>query len=285
MVKTTVQELTEIGQSIWLDYISRSLIDTGKLNHMIELGVRGLTSNPSIFDKAISTSNDYDNNIKELQRLEKSTFEIYDDLTVKDIQDAADIFRPIYEESHGTDGYVSLEINPELAYMVGETVAEGKRLFHKVNRPNVLFKVPSTDQGFLAMEELLAQGINVNVTLIFSLQQYINTAQSYIKGVKRFAQNKGDISRLSSVASVFVSRVDTQIDRFLDEKINQSPENIRKGLDALKGKAAVANAGIISVNTKRYFQTRSSKKSKKRVHVFNVFYGAQRALRTLIILT
>lgn len=259
MAKTTIQELYEIGQSIWLDYISRTLIDTGKLKDMIDIGVQGLTSNPSIFDKAISTSNDYDIRIKELQQVKKSTFEIYDDLTVKDIQDAADIFRPIYDETGGVDGFVSLEINPGLSYQIEETIAEGKRLFKKVNRPNVLFKVPSTQQGFKAIEELLAMGINVNVTLIFSLQQYIDTAQAYINGARRFAQTNGDISRLSSVASVFVSRVDTQIDKLLDEKIARTPDNLKKELTALKGGAAVANSAVIYGKYKEMFSSQQFK--------------------------
>ncbi|MGB3340315.1 MAG: transaldolase [bacterium] len=275
MARTTVQELTEIGQSIWLDFISRSLIDTGKLKNMIDFGIRGLTSNPSIFDKAISASNDYDIKIIKLQHEKKSTFEIYDDLTVKDIQDAADIFRAIYDNTKGIDGYVSLEINPKLSYQIEETIAEGKRLFRKVDRPNVLFKVPSTEQGFKAIEELLAQGINVNVTLIFSLQQYMNTAQAYIKGVKRFAQNNGDINRLSSVASVFISRADTQIDELLDAKINQSPDNSKKDLVALKGKAAVANAAIIYSKYREIFSSQQFKEiQKKGARVQRLLWGS-----------
>jgi transaldolase len=275
MAKTTVQKLSDIGQSVWLDYISRSLIDTGKLRDMIDIGVRGLTSNPSIFDKAISASGDYDIKIKELQKLKKSTFEIYDDLTTKDIQDAADIFRSIYDESNGTDGYVSLEINPKLAYKVAETVAEGKRLFHKVNRSNVLFKVPSTDKGFSAIEELLSQGINVNVTLIFSLQQYIKTAQAYINGVNRFAQNNGNISKLSSVASVFVSRVDTQVDKLLDDKANELDDGSAKNLRLIKGKAAVANADIIFNKYKEIFSSHQFKEiQRKGARVQRLLWGS-----------
>ena len=264
MEKTTVQELAEFGQSIWLDYISRSLIDTGKLKNMIDIGVMGMTSNPSIFDKAISLSNDYDARINELKKMRKSTFEIYDELTIKDIQDAADVFKPIYEKTKGSDGYVSLEINPKLAYNAKETVEEGKRLFNKVNRPNLLFKVPSTEQGFIAIEELLAQGININVTLIFSLQQYINTAHAYIKGVGRFDQNNGDISWLASVASVFVSRVDTLIDKFLDEKIAVQNDEVRNKSELLKGKAAVANCAMIFSRYKEIFLSQEFKEIRKK---------------------
>ncbi len=275
MQRSTVLELAEFGQSIWLDYISRSLIDTGKLQNMIDIGVMGMTSNPSIFDKAISTSNDYDVRINELKKIQKSTFEIYDELTIKDIQDAADVFKPIYEKTKGSDGYVSLEINPKLAYNAKETIEEGKRLFNKVNRPNVLFKVPSTEQGFIAIEELLAQGINVNITLIFSLQQYINTTHAYIKGVRRFDQNNGDISRLASVASVFVSRVDTLIDKFLDEKITGQNDETRNRLELLKGKAAVANCAIIFSRYKEIFLGQEFKEiQKKGARVQRLLWGS-----------
>jgi transaldolase len=275
MGKTTIQELTEFGQSIWLDYISRSLIDTGKLKQMIDTGVRGMTSNPSIFDKAISSSNDYDVRINKLKQMKKSGFEIYDELTIKDIQDAADLFKPVYEETKGLDGYVSLEINPRLAYQIAETVKEGKRLYHKVNRPNVLFKVPSTEPGFKAVEELLAQGINVNITLIFSLPQYINTAHAYIKGVSRFVQNNGDISRLASVASVFVSRVDTLVDKLLDEKITKQNDETKNKLESLKGKAAVANSAIIFSKYKEIFSSKEFKEiQEKGARVQRLLWGS-----------
>ena len=241
-----MQELAEFGQSVWLDYISRSLIDSGKLQEMIDNGVRGMTSNPSIFDKAISNSADYDEKIKELHQQGKSTFDIYDDLTIMDIQDAADLFRPLYEKTHGLDGYISLEINPKLAYKVKETIEEGKRLHRKVNRPNVMFKVPSTDEGFAAIEALLAEGINVNVTLIFSLNQYINTAKAYMRGLENCLHGGGNVSKVCSVASVFVSRVDTLIDKLIEEKLaGKKNDAVRSKLISLKGRAAVANSAII----------------------------------------
>jgi len=246
MAETTMQELAEFGQSVWLDYISRSLIDSGKLQEMIDKGVRGMTSNPSIFDKAISNSADYDEKIKELHQQGKSTFDIYDDLTIMDIQDAADLFRPLYEKTHGLDGYISLEINPKLAYKVKETIEEGKRLHRKVNRPNVMFKVPSTDEGFAAIEALLAEGINVNVTLIFSLNQYINTAKAYMRGLENCLHGGGNVSKVCSVASVFVSRVDTLIDKLIEEKLaGKKNDAVRSKLISLKGRAAVANSAII----------------------------------------
>ncbi len=246
MKKTTTQQLGEFGQSVWLDYISRSLIDTGRLTDLIKQGLRGMTSNPTIFDKAISTSNDYDEKIQDLKKMGRSAFEIYDELTVKDIQDAADTLKPVYKQMNGLDGYVSLEVNPKFAYKIEETVAEAKRLYKKVNRPNVMFKVPSTNQGFTAIEQLLAEGININITLIFSLQQYKNTAQAYIRGIEKLLHKNGDISKVCSVASVFVSRIDTATDKLIEEKLTrESDATVTSRLESLRGKAAVANSAII----------------------------------------
>ena len=246
MAKTTIQQLGDWGQSIWLDNISRSLFASGKLKSMIEAGVRGMTSNPTIFEKAISGSADYEEEIKALCQAGKSTFEIYDDLTIRDIQDAADMFRPLYEKTNRVDGYVSLEINPALAYKTEETIEEGMRLHKKVNRPNVLFKVPATDEGFSAIETFLGEGININITLIFSLGQYIKTAEAFLKGMARLLEKQGDLSRTCSVASVFVSRVDTAADKMLDEAMKKAKNKTAADeLETLKGKAAVANAGLI----------------------------------------
>jgi len=236
MSKTIIQQLADYGQSIWLDYISRSLLETGRLKSLIDSGLRGMTSNPTIFNQAISTSKDYDSKIVKLLEAGKNTFEIYDELTIRDIQEACDAFKNVYEKTDALDGYVSLEINPKLAMNTDESIKEGKRLFQKVQRPNVMIKVPSTKAGFSVIEELLADGINVNVTLIFSLEQYDQTAQAYFKGMDRLAQKQKDLSRTRSVASVFVSRIDTTIDKLLDEK---------KASPALKGKSAVANSQLI----------------------------------------
>jgi transaldolase len=239
MAKTTVEQLGHWGQSIWFDYISRSLMESGRLKKLIRLGITGMTSNPTIFDKAINSGSDYDSQIQELKKQNKSTFEIYDDITITDIQAAADMFRPIYERTKGLDGYVSLEINPHLAYKTKETIEEGKRLAAKVDRPNVMFKVPATDDGYEAITALLAEGINVNVTLIFSLEQYKKTATAYLEGIKILLQNKGDARSVRSVASVFVSRIDTATDKLLDQLQGQDEAA------SLKGKAAVANSNLI----------------------------------------
>ena len=246
MAKTNIQRLADCGQSVWLDYISRSLIHTGRLKALIDDGVSGLTSNPSIFNKAVSESNDYDPYIKSLKDKQKSTFEIYDDITVRDVQDAADLFLPVYERTNGFDGYVSLEINPKLAYEVEPTIAEGRRLHEKVNRKNIMFKVPATQAGFPAITALLAEGINVNVTLIFSRQQYADTTDAYFQGLEKLSAIGGDLQTVRSVASVFVSRVDTLVDGTID-KILETEANSAKGreIQGFKGIAAIGNAMLI----------------------------------------
>ena len=270
---TTIQQLDSLGQSIWLDNINRTMIEGGKLKEMISEGLLGMTSNPTIFDKAISSSSEYDKYMEELCSKGKSTFEIYDELTVKDVQDAADIFRSVYEKTNGLDGYVSLEINPKLAYNIEDTIIEGKRLHKKVNRPNVMFKVPSTDEGFKAVEEFTALGMNINITLIFSLEQYNKTFEAYIKGIKRFLESGGDASKVRSVASVFISRIDTLADAKLDEVIEKGGN--KEELERLKGKAAVANSALIY---KKYLDVVSSNEFKelqaKGVNIQRVLWGS-----------
>ena len=246
MQQQKMTELSRLGQSVWLDYISKPLIEKGKLSELISQGLRGMTSNPSIFDKAISASSDYDEKIKELHKSGKTSFEIYDDLTVKDIQDAADMFKHVYEKTKFLDGYVSLEVNPKMAFDAEKTVTEGIRLHKKVNRPNLMLKVPATEAGFKAVEELTALGLNVNATLIFSLKQYESTARAYLKGITRLIENKGNAKDVRSVASVFVSRVDAAIDKDLKEFIkSEERKQIMKELVVLQGKAAVANSKMI----------------------------------------
>jgi len=241
-----MQELAELGQSIWLDYIDRPLLETGKLSAMIKEGLQGMTSNPSIFNNAIGASADYDERIKQLTAEGKSTFEIYDDLTIKDIQDATDHFKEVYEATAGLDGYVSLEIDPQIAHKAEEQIKEGKRLYAKVNRPNVMIKVPSTEAGIPVIEELIACGINVNATLIFSVEQYSEVAKAYYRGLNRRAADGGDLSGIRSVASVFISRIDTAVDKLLDERIAAAGDDqVKASVLALKGKAAVANSRIV----------------------------------------
>ncbi len=237
-----MQLLAELGQSVWLDSISCSMIESGKLKGMIEKGLRGLTSNPSIFNQAISTTNDYDTKIFQLNEAGQSVFEIYDALTVSDIQGAADLFLPVYEATGKLDGYVSLEINPQLANDSEASIQEGLRLVQKVNRPNLMIKVPATPEGFPVIQELIAQGVSVNSTLIFSLDQYEKTAAAYFAGLSRLAQKTDDLSAVHSVASVFVSRIDSTVDQMIEGLISREKNGIRqKNLASLKGKAAVSN--------------------------------------------
>jgi transaldolase len=249
-----IEELAEFGQSIWLDNISRAMIEDGRLQQQISTGLRGMTSNPSIFDNSISSSSDYDRVIKELAAKGLSTFEIYDELTIRDVQDAADMFRPVFESTGGLDGYVSLEINPDLAMKTEETIEEGRRLYRKVDRPNVMFKVPATNAGFPAIVELLSEGININITLIFSLEQYRMTADSYIRGMNRLLEKGIDPGKVRSVASVFVSRIDSAVDKLIDGRLSQEQDKeINDKLKSLRGKAAVANSGIIFHEYKNIF--------------------------------
>jgi len=250
---TTVQQLAEFGQSIWYDYISKSLIESQKLKQLIDNGLRGMTSNPSIFDKAISSGDEYDEDIKRLHGEGMNTFEIYDDLTIKDVQQAADVFKEVYKKTSGLDGYVSLEINPTLALKTKESIDEAKRLYAKLDRKNIMIKVPATEAGFEVIEELLAEGINVNATLIFSLEQYIKTAEAFLRGASRMAEKRGDLSSLASVASVFVSRIDTVVDKELKEE----------GI-SLRGRAAVSNADLIYAKYVEIFSSEEFKRLKEK---------------------
>jgi len=237
-------ELSRAGQSIWLDNISRAHIMGGTLRSLIEQGLTGLTSNPTIFDKAISSTDDYDNIIEERVSAGCNVFEIYDDLTVRDVRDAADLFRPVYDATKKRDGYVSLEVNPKLAWQYEETIHECRRLLKKVGRPNVMFKIPATKAGIAAVEDLIADGININVTLIFSLAQYRASALAYMRGVKRYLDHHDNAENIASVASVFVSRLDTAVDGLLEGRAADDPEDGQK-YNRLMGKAAVANVQII----------------------------------------
>ncbi|MCB9757460.1 MAG: transaldolase [Candidatus Omnitrophica bacterium] len=243
MSQTKLHQLSDLGQSLWLDYISRPLLETGALQKWVDDGLRGMTSNPSIFNQAISQSKDYDDKISQLKAEGKTTFEIYDELTIADIQEACDILKPVYDSTKGLDGYVSLEINPQLANDTQASIKEGQRLYAKAGRANIMIKVPATPAGFPVIEELLAQGINVNVTLIFSLKQYESTVNAFLKGLERLSQGQADLSKVASVASVFVSRLDNTVDAILDKKIPAVSQ--KEKLAFLKGKAAVANCQMV----------------------------------------
>jgi len=229
-------DLPRQGQSVWLDFITRSFIAEGKLAKLIQDDdLRGVTSNPTIFQKAMASGHDYDASIKALIEKGHSASAIFDALAIEDIQKACDVFKGVYESTKALDGYISLEVSPLLARDTQATLNEVRRLFKAVHRPNVMIKIPATVEGLPAIEQALSEGININITLIFSLERYANVMEAWLKGLEKRAQSGQSIANIASVASFFVSRVDTVIDKWLDEK---KPA----GYEALKGKAALANA-------------------------------------------
>jgi transaldolase len=238
-VANAIQALSQRGQAIWCDNISRGMIESGELKRLIDLGVTGVTSNPTIFMKAISGGTDYDGRFEALLAESPELMAVYEGLVLPDIADAADALRPIYDRTGGGDGFISLEVSPKLAYDTAGTLAEARRLFTTLNRPNVFIKVPATDEGIPAIETLIGEGINVNITLIFSLAMYERVMDAYLAGLRRFDAAGGDLARVASVASFFVSRVDTLVDKLLAEK-----RAAGVGVDGLFGQAAVANARL-----------------------------------------
>ena len=235
-----VQDVQRLGQSIWYDNIRRGLLDSGELKRLIEMGVTGLTSNPTIFEKAIAGSTDYDEALTELSRSDKSVDDSYEALVIEDIRNTADLLRPIYDRTGRVDGYASLEVSPKLAHDTAGTTAEARRLFGALDKPNVMIKVPATAEGIPAVRQLISEGININVTLIFSLEAYRQVMEAYIAGLEEYIAGGGDLSRIASVASFFVSRVDTAVDALLEERMRQGEPDMK----ALMGKAAIANAKL-----------------------------------------
>jgi transaldolase len=232
---TPLKQLAEQGQSVWIDYLSRRFVHEGDLAGLVEDGVVGVTSNPTIFQGAIAEGDAYDDQIRELSAGESDPKEIFLSLARDDIRDACDVLRPVWDEGKGKDGWVSLEVDPNLAHDTERTIAEAKRLHALVERPNLLIKIPATKEGLPAIEETIANGIPVNVTLIFSLERHRKVAEAYVRGLQRLVEGGGDPSSIASVASFFVSRVDTEADRRLDEV---------GGYDELKGTLAIANAKL-----------------------------------------
>jgi transaldolase len=245
MIKNPLVELERYGQSIWLDFISHELIESKELQRLVkEDKLKGLTSNPSIFEKAIAQTNDYDKIIEILNNKdEHNAKQIYENIAVKEIREAADFLRTVYEESKGSDGFVSLEVSPHLANDSAGTIEEGKRLWHQVDRPNLMIKVPGTNAGMEAIRELIKSGINVNVTLLFSLASYKNAAQAYMLGLKDRAEKGLMLSSIQSVASFFVSRIDSKIDPMLEKIANTNPNSqVQNQAKKLLGRIAIANA-------------------------------------------
>ncbi len=240
-----LNELAKLGQSVWLDFISRKLLTSGELIKLRENGLRGMTSNPTIFDKAISKSTDYDEDLKELVSKGLSVEEIYEKLALKDIGIAADEMRKVYNDTDGLDGYISIEVNPLLANNTKETIAQAKHLFKTLGRPNIMIKIPGTKEGLPAITEVLGSGINVNVTLIFSTESYRKVVEAFIAGLEKYDADGGDISKHASVASFFVSRVDSAVDKELEAKGNND----------LLGKIAVANSKIAFEISEKMFNS------------------------------
>jgi transaldolase len=239
---TPLHQLSELGQSVWIDYLSRKFIHDGDLAALARDGVQGVTSNPTIFQGAIADGDAYDEQIKEVSATESEPKEIFIALARDDIRDACDVLRPLHDE--GKDGWVSLEVDPNLAHDTQATIDEAKRLHALVDRPNLFIKIPATREGLSAIEETIAAAIPVNVTLIFSLERHREVAEAYVRGVKRLVDSGGDASKIASVASFFVSRVDTEADKRLDAI---------GGYDELKGTLAIANAKLAYVTYDEVF--------------------------------
>jgi transaldolase len=246
------------GQSIWMDNLSRTLIESGELKQMIEeRGIVGITSNPAIFEKAIVGNATYDADIEAGISAGKSVLEIYESLVFEDIRNACDIFKPVYESSNKLDGYVSIEVPPNIADNTESTIEEARRYYQQIGRENVMIKIPGTKMGLPAVEQVISEGINVNVTLLFSVDSYVETAWAYIRGLEKRAEQGQDISEIASVASFFLSRIDSNIDARIDKKLAEGTDRIEKKatLEAIKGKVAIANAKVAYQEYKKIIQS------------------------------
>lgn len=238
----SLKQVGTLGQSIWLDYVRRDLIVSGELRRLIENdGVRGMTSNPSIFEKAIAESSDYDEDIRNMAIEGKSACAIYEALSLRDVRESADLFRPLYDESEGRDGYVSLEVDPHSAHDLKATIEEGRRIWAALDRPNVFIKVPATIEGLSAIRQLIGEGINVNVTLLFGLSRYRQAAEAYIAGIEDRTASGKSVNPIASVASFFISRIDTLIDPLLEKISAQGGTKAELSLRTL-GQVGVASA-------------------------------------------
>lgn len=252
-----LRTIGKFDQSVWLDYIRRSSIVSHELENLIsEDGLKGVTSNPTIFEKAIGGSTDYDTALRSLERVsDRDAMSLYEQLAIEDIQATADILKPIYLETSRRDGYVSLEVSPYLANDTEQTIAEARRLWQTVGKENLMVKVPATKAGILAIEQLIGEGININVTLLFDRQYYNQVAEAYIKGLETFARSGGDVSRVASVASFFISRIDSSVDSAVAAKIKDAEPETRDLLTGLLGKVAIANAKLTYQSYQKLYQS------------------------------
>lgn len=245
MAMGRVEALWQAGQSLWLDNLTRRLLISGELARLLECGIRGVTSNPTIFEKAITGSVEYDEDLRRAARAGQPAGMVLETLIVEDIQRAADLLRPFYEASSGADGFVSLEVPPRFAYDTAGTVAEAKRLAGLVHRPNVMIKVPGTRAGVPAVEQLVAEGYRINITLLFSVERYEQVVEAYLRGLEHRVQAGRPVAEVASVASFFVSRVDTAVDKHLEAALAATMDPARRAtLTALLGHAAIANATL-----------------------------------------
>jgi transaldolase len=236
-MENQLKQLLDAGQSVWLDNMRRGMFASGELQALIDKGLRGMTSNPTIFEKAIGTGSDYDEQLRSLTGKKSDASALFWDLAVQDIQSACDLFRPLYDSAGGNDGFVSLEVSPLLAHDTTGTVEMAKDLWKRVNRPNLMVKIPGTNEGVPAIEECIAEGININVTLIFAIEYYEKTAQAFIRGLQRRIEKGLPIEKIRSVNSVFVSRIDTAVDKIVQGRVDKG----EKQLESLLGKAGTAN--------------------------------------------
>ncbi|MBD5636111.1 MAG: bifunctional transaldolase/phosoglucose isomerase, partial [Candidatus Eremiobacteraeota bacterium] len=254
---TQLKQLIDVGQSIWLDNIRRSMFVSGELRRLVDTGLRGMTSNPTIFEKAIGSGNDYDEQLASLIGSEHDPNHLFEALAIDDIRHACDEFRGLFDTTNGGDGFVSLEVSPLLANDTKSTAEAAARLWKMVDRPNVMIKIPATPEGIPAVADTIAAGINVNVTLIFSVETYEDVANAYIEGLEKRVAAGGSIDRIGSVASVFVSRIDTAVDKLLEEKAKSAPQ-----LKALLGKTGIANLKLIYAKYKKLFESERFEKLK-----------------------
>jgi len=253
-VANPLKGLNEFGQSVWFDYIRRSMLTSGELDRLIdEDGLRGVTSNPAIFEKAITGSKDYTDQVAALEKQEVDPMSTYEQLAIQDIQGAADRLKRVYERTKKRDGYVSLEVSPYLARDTKATMSEARRLWKAVGRPNVMIKVPATPEGVPAIEQLLSEGLNINVTLLFAMSAWEAVANAYIRGLERYAASGGDVSHIASVASFFISRIDSLVDSQLEAKMKTAVGAERYNVEDLLGKTAIANAKITYERYKQVF--------------------------------
>jgi transaldolase len=278
MSKNPFIGLKEIGQSVWLDNLSRKLIHSGELKRLIdEDGISGITSNPTIFQKAISGSADYDSSVRRMiDKGVKDEKELFLGLAIEDVSDAADLLWPTYQSTNGQDGFVSIEVSPDLAYDTPATISEARRLFSTIGKKNILVKVPGTKQGLPAIEQLTGEGVNVNVTLLFSTERYEEVAEAYLKGLERRTSQGQAIHEIASVASFFVSRVDTLTDKLLETRISSASSKAEKDkMTNLFGKAAVANAKIAYEKYRSIFSgQRFLTLKEKGGHIQKILWGS-----------